>query len=91
MDGYELLLLEFKETINKPETIDADITGMERRTLGGTDKQSFLNKGNYTQGSGKAVIPLWIILDSQSTVNVIMNKELVKDIRDARGWFIRVH
>ena len=69
-----MFLLGAEETINKPETIDAEITGIERHILGGNDKHLLLTKGNDTQGSGKAVSPWWLILYSQSTVNVIMNR-----------------
>ena len=48
MESFEPLLLVSKETIIKPETIDAKNTGIERTILGGTDKKSFLNKGNET-------------------------------------------
>ena len=43
------------------------------------------------KGSVKSVCPWWLLLDSQSTVIVIMNKELLKDIRDAYGRFVCVH
>ena len=79
-----------KEKINEPETIDADITGIERLNLLGDDKHSSLNKVNKTQGSGKAVSIWWVILDIQSTVKFIMNNELVKETRDTRGKFVRV-
>ena len=39
----------------------------------------------------KAVSPWWLLLDIQSTVNFIMNKELVKDIFDACERFVCVH
>ena len=32
-----------------------------------------------------------MLLDRQSTVNVVMNNKLVKDTPDARGWFVCVH
>ena len=57
----------------------------------GSDKQSFLNKGKDTQGSLKAVSPWWLLIDIKSTVNVIINKELVKYIHYAHGWFVCVH
>ena len=88
VEVFELFLLGVKEKINKPETIDADITGIESRILGGIDEHSFLNKGNETQGSVKSVSPWWMLLDSQSTVNAITNKELVNYIRNESGWFI---
>ena len=91
VEVFELFSLGVKEKINKPETIDADITGIERRILGGIDEHSFLNKGNETQVSGKVVRLWWMMLDIQSTVNVVINKELEKDIRDARGRFARFH
>ena len=46
---------------------------------------------NNTQGPGKQFSPLWLLLDRKSTVNVIMKKELVKDILDASGRFVHVH
>ena len=39
----------------------------------------------------KAVSPWWLMLYSQYTVNVIMNKILVKYIHDAHRRFIRFH
>ena len=74
MGVLELFSLGVEEKINKPETIDDDITGIERRILGGTDEHSLMNKGYKTQGSGKLVSLWWLLLDIQSTVNVIMNK-----------------
>ena len=44
-----MFLLGVKEIFNKPETIDADITRIERRIFGGTDKDSFVNKRNNTK------------------------------------------
>ena len=84
-------MLGVKETMNKIETIDDEITGIERLVLGGTDENSLPNKGNKTQVLGKAVSQWWLMIDIQSTVNLIMNKELVKDIRNTHGRFIRVH
>ena len=91
VEGFEMLSIVFEEKINEPETIEADITGIEGRILEGTDEHSFLNKGNETQVPVKAVSPWWMLLDSQYTVNVIINRELVKDICDTRGRFFRVH
>ena len=71
--------------------MDDDITSIERRILSGTDEHSSLNKLNETQVSGKAGIPCWILIDILSTVNLVMNKELVKDICDVRRQFIHVH
>ena len=73
------------------ETIESEITGIERHILICTDKNSFLNKRNETQRYGKLVSPWCLLLDRQPTMNVIMNKELVKYIHDARGRFVRVH
>ena len=39
MEGFDLLSLVVEETIHKLETIDYDITGIERRILGGTYEQ----------------------------------------------------
>ena len=79
------------EPINKSETIGTDITDIERHIPVGTDEHSLLNKGNEIQGSGKAVSPWFLLLDSQSTVNIIMKKELLKDIRDKRWRFANFH
>ena len=57
MKGFELFLIGFEETNNKPDTIDSDIKGIEMRILIGTDEHSLMNKGNKTQVSGKAVSP----------------------------------
>ena len=46
-----MLLIVSDQKINEPETIGTDITGTERRILGGTDIHSLLNKGNKTQVS----------------------------------------
>ena len=70
VERFELLFIGVEETINEPKTIDSNITGINRRILGGTKKHSLLNKGNDTQGSGKAVSPWFMLLYSQSTVNV---------------------
>ena len=77
MEVFELLFLGVEEPINASETMGADTIDIERRIFGGTEKHSFLNKGNKTQVSGKAVIPWWLLLDSQSTVNFVMNKKPV--------------
>ena len=78
VEGFDLFYLVVEETINEPDTIGAEIIGIERRILGDTEEHSFLNKGDYTQGSVKAVSTRWLILDSQSTVNFIMKNETVK-------------
>ena len=69
----------------------ANITGIERRILLGTNEHLFLNKGNENQVSGKAVSPLWMLLDKPSTVNVFMNRGLARYIQDACGLFMCVH
>ena len=91
MEGFELFSPGVEEKNSEPETIDADITGIERRILRGTGGHSLLNKGNYSQGPRKALSLWWLLLDSQSTMDVIMNKEIFKDIRDVCGRFVRVH
>ena len=67
-------MLVVEEIINEPETIGSDITGIKRRILKGTDKHSFLNKGNETQVSVKAGSTWCLILYRQPIVNVIMTK-----------------
>ena len=91
VDDFELSSLGVKELIIAPENLDTDINGIERRILGVTDKHSLPNKGNDPQGSGKAVSPWWMLLDIQSTVNVVINKGLVREILDACGRFVRVN
>ena len=70
--------------------IDTNMTWLERRIFGGTNGHLFLNKGNQTQGLVNTVSLWWLIIDNQSIVNIIMNKELEKDIRHACGRFFRV-
>ena len=53
MEVFELFSLRVEEPISASENIDADITGIERHILGGTDKHSLLNQGNDTPVSGK--------------------------------------
>ena len=91
VEGFEMFSLGVEETINEIYLIDADITGIERRIFGGTDEHSFLNKGNKIQVPVKVVNIWWLILDRNSTVNSIMNKEMVKDICNACGRFVHVH
>ena len=50
-----------------------------------------MNKERNIQGLRKAVSPWWLLIDSQSTINVQFKKELVKEISNARGRFIRFH
>ena len=57
VEGFEMFSLGVNETINKPDTIEANITGIDRRIFGGNDKHSFLNKCNNTQVSGETVSP----------------------------------
>ena len=66
-------LIVVEEKINEKDIIEADITEIERLVLGGTDKHSFLNKGNETQGSVNSVSLWWLLLYIQSTANLIMN------------------
>ena len=91
MEVFELLFLGVEEPMNQSERIDANITWIEMRTLRGTDRHSFLKKGNDTQVSVKEFSPWWMLLDIQSTVNFIMNKEIVKETCNARGRFFCVH
>ena len=91
MEDFELFFLGVKETIYQPETIDSDITGIERRILRGTDKHSLLNKGKDTQGLGNVISTWWLMLDRKSTINVIINKEIENDICNIHGHFVRVH
>ena len=72
--GFELLMIGVEETINKPETIDANISGIERRIIRGTDEHPLLKKGNETKVSVKAVSLLWMRIYIQYTVNDIINK-----------------
>ena len=66
--------IRVEEAINEPGKIDNNITGIEKHILGGTDEHYFLNKGNKTEGSKNAVSPWWLLLYSQSTMDVIMRK-----------------
>ena len=63
--------------------IDTDIIGIEMPILRGSDKHSFLNKGNKTQGSGKAVSPRCLLLDIPSNIKFVVNRELVKYTRQS--------
>ena len=73
-EGFDMLLIGFKETIYELETTDANITGIERRILGVTDEQLFVNKGNNTQVLVKQFSPWWLPIDIQFTVNILINK-----------------
>ena len=42
VEAFEMFLLVVKESISKSETIDSDITGIERLILGGNDKHLIL-------------------------------------------------
>ena len=74
MEDFELFLLGVEELVSTSGTVDSDITMIEWRILGGTDKHSFLNKCNNTLGLGKSVSPWCMLIYSQSTVNLVMNK-----------------
>ena len=48
----------------------------------------FLTKGSGTtlkMGQGPSILKTWILLDSQSTVDIFQNKSLLKNIRDGGG------
>ena len=51
MKCFYMFSLVVKEPISESDTIDANITSIERRVLSETDEHSFLNKGNDTQVS----------------------------------------
>ena len=84
-------MLVVKGPINEPDMVDSNITGIKRLILGETDKHSLPNKWNETQGSSKLVSPCWLMINSQSVVNVFMNKELVKDTCNTHVRIVHVH
>ena len=46
VEGFEMFRIGVNKPISASKTMDAYITGIERCILGGSDKHTFLNKGN---------------------------------------------